>query len=79
MLVTFGNCWSLTSLCKEGRIVRPSVSKQCAADGLWRIWQGSVSKHGLLDTAYPRREHLNNVQFMVSGEYCEGARLAGHG
>ena len=25
------------------------VSKQCPADGVWRIWQGSVSRHGWLD------------------------------
>ena len=31
-----------------------------------------VSRHGLLDTVYPLREHLNNVQLMVLGEYCEG-------
>ena len=32
---------------------------------------GGVSRHGLLDTVYPLREHLNSVQSMVSGEYCE--------
>ena len=33
---------------------------------------GSVSRHGLLDTVYPLREHLNSVQLMVSGEDWEG-------
>ena len=33
--------------------------------------QGSVSRHGLLDTFYPLREHLNNVRAMVSGGYCQ--------
>ena len=28
----------------------PCVPKQCPADGVWRIWLGSVSRHGLLDT-----------------------------
>ena len=50
----------------------PCGSKQCPAGGIWRIWQGSISRQGLLDTVYPLREHLNNVQLMVSGEYCEG-------
>ena len=29
---------------------KPCVSKQCPADGVWRVWQGSVSRHCLLDT-----------------------------
>ena len=40
--------------------------------GFWRVWQGSVSRHGLLDTVYPLKEHLKGVQLMVSGEYCAG-------
>ena len=28
----------------------PCVSKQCPADAVWRIWTGSVSRHGLPDT-----------------------------
>ena len=62
---------------------KPCVSKQCPADGVWRIGRGDglqagFSRHGLppqrapLDTVYPLREHLNNVQQMVSGGYCEG-------
>ena len=40
--------------------------------------QTGFERHGLppqrapLDTAYPLREHLNSVQRMVSGGYCEG-------
>ena len=56
-----------------------SISEQCPTDGVWRIWQGSVSRHGLLETVYPLREHLNNVQLMVSGEYCEGVFSLGSG
>ena len=54
-------------------ILRDTLQRAAAADGVWRIWQGSVSRHGLLDRLYPLREHLNSVQQMVSGEYCEGA------
>ena len=37
----------------------PCVSKQYPADGLWRImWQGSVSRHGLLDTVWDLPRHL---------------------
>ena len=35
-------------------------------------WQGRVSRQGSQDTVYPFREHLNSVQRMVSGGYCEG-------
>ena len=46
---------------------------------VWRIWQESVSRHGLLDTVYPLRiKHLNNVQLMVSGENCGGC-VSRHG
>ena len=37
-----------------------------------RIWQRTVSRHGLLDLVYTLKEHLNSVQLMVSGEYCKG-------
>ena len=60
----------------------PCVSKQCPADGVWRIGravsQTGFERHGLppqralLDTVYPLRDHLNSVQRMVSGGYCEG-------
>ena len=67
--------WQLTlrSGIFKGRGHYPCVSKQCPADGAWRSWQGSVSRHGLLDTVYPLREHLNSVHLMVSGECCGGA------
>ena len=49
-------------------------------------WQGSVSRQGSkdtvyplrklpplpLDTVYPLKDHLSNLQRMVSGGYCEG-------
>ena len=39
-----------------------SVSKECPADGVLRMLQGSVSRHTLLDTVNPPSErHLNNV------------------
>ena len=50
------------------------VSGGLAGEGL----QTGFSRHGLppqrapLDTVYPLREHLNSVQRMVSGGYCEG-------
>ena len=40
--------------------------------------QTEFERHGLpsqrapLDTVYPLREHLHNVQRVVSGGYCEG-------
>ena len=37
-----------------------------------RKLQGSVSRHGLLDSVYHLREHANNIRLMVSGEYFEG-------
>ena len=44
---------------------------------------GEFLQTQLLDTVYPVREHLNNVQEMVSGEYCEDVSpdiwFAGHG
>ena len=49
------------------------VSGELAGEGL----PTGFSRHGLppqrapLDTAYPLREHLNSVQGMVSGGYCE--------
>ena len=61
----------------------PCVPKQCPADSVWRIDRGgspdrvlktrftpseSSAGHGLP----PLREHLNSVQRMVSGGYCEG-------
>ena len=50
------------------------------ADGVWRTWQGSVSRPSLLDTVYPLRlKHLNIVQLMVSGDYCEGVWNSRHG
>ena len=66
------------------RVLRPCVSKQCPADGVWRTGRGvspdqtGFKRHGLppqrapLDTVYLLREHLNSVQRMVSGGYCEG-------
>ena len=54
--------------------VQQMVSGELAGEGL----QTGFSRHGLppqrapLDTAYPLREHLNSVQRMVSGGYCEG-------
>ena len=56
----------------------PCVSKQCPSR--WcesqRIFAGEClqtrfARHGL--TSPPLREHLNNVQLMVSGGYCGGA------
>ena len=50
------------------------VSGELAGEGL----QTGFSRHGLppqrapLDTVYPLRKHLNSVQRMVSGGYCEG-------
>ena len=41
-------------------------------------FQTGFSRHGLplqralLDTVYPLKEHLNNVQRMVFGGHCEG-------
>ena len=54
--------------------VQQMVSGASAGEGL----QTGFSRHGLppqrapLDTVYPLREHLNSVQRMVSGGYCEG-------
>ena len=54
--------------------VQQMVSGELAGEGL----QTGFSRHGLppqrapLDTVYPPREHLNSVQGMVSGGYCEG-------
>ena len=54
--------------------VQQMVSGELAGKGL----QTGFSRHGLppqrapLDTAYPLRKHLNSVQRMVSGGYCEG-------
>ena len=60
----------------------PVLSKQCPADGVWRIGRGgspdrvlktrstpskSSAGHGL-----PLREHLNSAQRMVPGGCCEG-------
>ena len=41
---------------KISRFSKPCVTKRCPADGVWRIWWGSVS---------PLREHLNSVHLMV--------------
>ena len=55
--------------------VQQMVSGELAGEGLQR----GFSRHGLppqrapLDTVYPLREHLNSVQRMVSGGYCEGS------
>ena len=55
--------------------VQQMVSGELAGEGL----QTGFSRHGLppqralLDTVYPLREHLNSVQRMVSGGYCEGS------
>ena len=60
--------------------VQQMVSGELAGEGLQR----GFSRHGLpsqrapLDTVYPLREHLNSVQGMVSGGYCEGF-VARHG
>ena len=54
--------------------VQQMVSGELAGEGL----QTGFSRHGLppqralLDTVYLLREHLNSVQGMVSGGYCEG-------
>ena len=54
--------------------IQQIVSGELAGEGL----QTGFSRHGLppqrapLDTVYPLREHLNSVQRMVSGGYCEG-------
>ena len=54
--------------------VQQIVSGELAGEGL----QTGFSRHGLphqrdlLDTVYPLREHLNSVQRMLSGGYCEG-------
>ena len=54
--------------------VQQMVSGELAGEGL----QTGFSRHGLppqrapLDTVYALREHLNSVQRMVSGGYCEG-------
>ena len=54
--------------------VQQMVSGELAGEGL----QTGFSRHGLppqrapLDTVYPLREHLNSVQRMVFGGYCEG-------
>ena len=55
--------------------VQQMVSGELAGEGL----QTGFSRHGFLpprkaplDTVYRLREHLNSVQRMVSGGYCEG-------
>ena len=54
--------------------VQQMVSGELAGECLQRGFE----RHGLppqrtpLDTVYPLREHLNSVQRMVSGGYCEG-------
>ena len=54
--------------------VQQVVSGELAGECL----QARFERHGLppqrapLDTVYPLKEHLNNVQRMVSGGYCEG-------
>ena len=71
---------------KLGNARNPSVGPaKCLEVGVWRIGreglQTGFSRHGLplqralLDTVYPLREHLNSVQRMVSGGYCEGLLL----
>ena len=55
--------------------VQQMVSGELAGKGL----QTGFSRHclppqrALLDTVYPLRKHLNSVQRMVSGGYCEGS------
>ena len=70
--------FSVFSLHKDDHVylnsVQQMVSGEVAGEGL----QTGFSRHGLppkkapLDTVYPLREHLNSVQGMVSGGYCEG-------
>ena len=65
-----GCVWAVPDL----NSVQQIVSGELAGEGL----QTGFSRHGLpsqralLDTVYPLREHLNSVQRMVSGGYCEG-------
>ena len=54
--------------------VQQMVSGELAGESL----QTGFDRHGLppqrdpLDTVHPVREHLNSVQRMLSGGYCEG-------
>ena len=51
----------------------PFQAKKCPADGVWRIRRGEVPPDAACWTRLnPSKEHLNNVQLMVSGESCEG-------
>ena len=66
-----------------GQGKNPCVSKQCPADGVWRIGRGGSPEKVPKTRFYPLRElrwtrfyplrkHLNSVQRMVSGGCCEG-------
>ena len=58
---------------------KPRVSKQCPADGVWRIWQASISRHSWLDTIYALRDHLNNVQLINGVCRVPSGCVSGHG
>ena len=58
----------LTSLFKE--VTGFQMAEECLQTGFER--HGLPHQRALLDTVYPLREHLNSVQRMVSGGYCEG-------
>ena len=51
-------------------MVSGDLAGECPQTGFEK--HGSPPQRAPVDTVYPLRDHLNNVQPMVSGEYCEG-------
>ena len=68
--------WS--SICWKLHVYLTCVQQMVAEELAVECLQTGFERHGLppqrapLDTVYPLREHLNNVQRMLSGGYCEG-------
>ena len=52
------------------QMVSGELAGECLQTGFER--HGLPLQRALLDTVYPLREHLNSVQRMVPGGYCEG-------
>ena len=52
------------------QMVSGELARECLQTGFER--HSLPPQRAPLDTVYPLREHLNSVQRMVSGGYCEG-------